>query len=91
VYQQALHWVAVGLFEARLGTAGGFKIVVQDRGDTGLAVLQENADKVVAACNDDPRLRRLFTSFRADVPWVELLIDREQAEDDTPGSAPGST
>src|SRR5205823_3629857 len=30
-----------------LGTAGGFKIIVQDTGDNGLSILQQTADKVV--------------------------------------------
>jgi multidrug efflux pump len=64
-----------------LGTAGGFKIVVQDRGDGTLAALQKSADKVVAAGSADPDLQGLFTSFRADTPWVELDIDRVQAKD----------
>jgi multidrug efflux pump len=64
-----------------LGTAGGFKIVVQDRGDSGLPALQANADRVVATGEADPRLRGLFTSFRADTPWLELVIDRTQAKD----------
>ncbi len=64
-----------------LGTAGGFKIVVQDRGDGTLPALQKSADKVVAAGAADPDLQGLFTSFRADTPWVELDIDRVQAKD----------
>ena len=64
-----------------LGTAGGFKIIVQDRGDNGLPALQQNADKVVAAGGADQRLTGLFTSFRADTPWVELEINRIQAKD----------
>ncbi len=65
-----------------LGTAGGFKIVVQDRGDDGtLPALQKRADKVVKDGTDDPALQGLFTSFRADTPWVELDIDRVQAKD----------
>ncbi|HEX5273094.1 MAG TPA: efflux RND transporter permease subunit, partial [Gemmataceae bacterium] len=64
-----------------LGTAGGFKIVVQDRGDGTLPSLQKAADKVVAAGAADPDLQGLFTSFRADTPWVELDIDRVQAKD----------
>jgi multidrug efflux pump len=64
-----------------LGTAGGFKIIVQDRGNNTLAALQENADKVVTAGSADRRLQGLFTSFRADTPWLELDIDREQAKD----------
>src|SRR5262249_38613295 len=38
-----------------LGTAGGFKIIVQDRGDNGLPALQASADKVVASAAADPR------------------------------------
>ena len=64
-----------------LGTAGGFKIIVQDRGDNTLSTLQEKADKVVAAGNADPRLQGVFTSFRADTPWLELIVNRTQAKD----------
>jgi multidrug efflux pump len=64
-----------------LGTAGGFKIIVQDIGNTSLPMLQKAADQVVAAGDRDPHLQGVFTSFRADTPWVELLIDREQAKD----------
>jgi multidrug efflux pump subunit AcrB len=64
-----------------LGAAGGFKIVVQDTGDNGLPALQRTADKVVAAGEDNPHLRGLFSSFRADTPWLELVIDRAQAKD----------
>jgi multidrug efflux pump subunit AcrB len=64
-----------------LGTAGGFKIIVQDTGDSGLPALQRAADQVVAAADADNRLQGAFTSFRADTPWVELLVDRTQAKD----------
>jgi multidrug efflux pump len=64
-----------------LGTAGGFKIVVQDINDNGLRVLQRIADNVVTTGESDPRLQGLFASFRADTPWLELVIDRAQAKD----------
>jgi multidrug efflux pump len=73
-----------------LGTAGGFKIVIQNRGDNTpeeLNNLQQTADAVVASASEgppragDPNLKRAFTSFRADTPWVELEIDRVQAKD----------
>jgi multidrug efflux pump len=64
-----------------LGTAGGFRIIIQDRGDNGLPALQQRADAAVKAGARDPRLQGVFTSFRADTPWVELVIDREQAKD----------
>jgi multidrug efflux pump len=64
-----------------LGTSGGFKIIIQDTGDSSLAALQHTADQVVAAGEQDPHLQGLFTSFRADTPWLELIIDRAQAKD----------
>jgi len=64
-----------------LGTAGGFKIVVQDTGDNGLPILQQSAEKVIGSGQANPHLQGLFTSFRADTPWLELLIDRAQAKD----------
>jgi multidrug efflux pump len=64
-----------------LGTAGGFKIIVQDTNDNGLKALQEVAEKVVVAGEEDPHLQGLFTSFRADTPWLELVVDRAQAKD----------
>ncbi len=64
-----------------LGTAGGFKIVVQDTGDNGLPALQKSAEDVIAGGAANPSLQGLFTSFRADTPWLELVIDRAQAKD----------
>ncbi len=69
-----------------LGTAGGFKIIVEDRGDEGLDKLQTAADQIVQAGNDDgrtsagPGLQDVYTSFRADTPWLRLNIDRTQAK-----------
>jgi multidrug efflux pump len=74
---------SINVFEAPpvdgLGTAGGFKIVVQDRGDLGLVAIQDVANGVVARGDEDPALRRLFTSFRANTPWLNLEIDRTKA------------
>jgi multidrug efflux pump len=64
-----------------LGTAGGFKIIVQDTGDAGLLALQKAADGVVEHGDRNPMLQDLFCSFRADTPWLELVVDRPQAKD----------
>ncbi len=64
-----------------LGTAGGFKIIVQDIGDNGMVGLQRTADRIVAAGQADPHLQGVFSSFRADTPWLELVIDRTEAKD----------
>jgi hydrophobe/amphiphile efflux-1 (HAE1) family protein len=63
-----------------LGTAGGFKVIVEDRGDLGLRPLQEVADNVVATGSETEGLQGLFTSFRANTPWMYLNIDRTQAK-----------
>jgi multidrug efflux pump subunit AcrB len=63
-----------------LGTAGGFKIVVEDRGDTGPNLLQGVADDIVDKGGQTPGLQGLFTSFRANTPWLYLNIDRTQAK-----------
>jgi multidrug efflux pump subunit AcrB len=73
----------VNVFEAPpvdgLGTAGGFKIVLQDRGDLGLDSLQDVANGIVARGKESRDLRGLFTSFRANTPWLDLNIDRTKA------------
>jgi multidrug efflux pump subunit AcrB len=59
-----------------LGTAGGFKIVVEDRGDSGLPALQAAAEDALARGRKTEGLQDLFTSFRANTPWLFLDIDR---------------
>ena len=61
-----------------LGTAGGFKVVIEDRGDTGLDAIQQNAERVVAEGTHTEGLQGLFTSFRANTPWLFLNIDRDK-------------
>ena len=61
-----------------LGTAGGFKLVIEDRGDSGMPALQEQAEKSVAEGSGSEALTGLFTSFRANTPWLFLNIDRDK-------------
>ena len=63
-----------------LGTAGGFKIVVEDRGDLGPELLQNISEKVVVRGNESHDLQDLFCSFRANSPWLYLDIDRSAAK-----------
>ncbi len=63
-----------------LGTAGGFKLMVEDRSDSGLEALQSAADNVVDAGRRTPGIQEPFTSFRANTPWLYLDIDREAAK-----------
>ncbi|HEX3726449.1 MAG TPA: multidrug efflux RND transporter permease subunit [Pirellulales bacterium] len=63
-----------------LGTAGGFKIMIEDRGNTGLDPLQAVTDHIVLTANETPVLRNPFSSFRAKTPWLYLDIDRTAAK-----------
>jgi len=60
-----------------LGTAGGFKIVIEDRSDQGLAALESTSREVVQLSGERPALRDVFTSFRADTTWLFLDVDRD--------------
>ena len=54
--------------------------MVEDRGDLGPETLQAVAERVVADGNDDRALQGLFTSFRANTPWLYLDIDRQKVK-----------
>jgi multidrug efflux pump subunit AcrB len=59
-----------------LGMTGGFKMIVEDRGNLGPAELQRVSDAIVARGNATEGLQDLFNSSRADTPWLYLNIDR---------------
>src|SRR5438128_11918807 len=59
-----------------LGTTGGFKLIIEDRGNLGLEELQRLSDQVVARGNETPGLEGLSNSSRASTPWLHLEIDR---------------
>src|SRR5205823_956242 len=62
-----------------LGTAGGFKFIVEDRGDLGLETLQKETEAVIAKGNKTPGLTGLMTVFRANSPQLFVDVNREQA------------
>src|SRR3954451_22263119 len=59
--QEEIREGLVNVFEAPpvdgLGTAGGFKIVIEDRGDLGPTEIENVANKVVAAGSAQPNLQ----------------------------------
>jgi multidrug efflux pump len=59
-----------------LGTTGGFKLIIEDRGNLGLEYLQKVSDAIVERGNRTPGLEGLFNSSRANTPWLYLEIDR---------------
>ena len=63
-----------------LGTAGGFKMVIEDRSDNGASALQTVSQQIVDEGAEVPGLTGLFSSFRADTPWLFIDIDRRAAK-----------
>ena len=63
-----------------LGSAGGFKMMLQDRAGLGSDALAKAAQTLVAAANKDPSFAGVFTLFGTRAPSVYADIDREKAE-----------
>jgi multidrug efflux pump len=76
-----------------LGSAGGFKLNIEDRSDNGLAELQRQAERLLAAGRPDPaapatlqpdspqmKVANLFTVFRSNTPQLFVDLNREQCE-----------
>ncbi len=63
-----------------LSSTGGFKLMVEDRGNAGLEALQEATDKLAAAGNQTPGLRNLLSIFRANTPQLYVDIDRTKCK-----------
>lgn len=62
-----------------LGTAGGFRLMLEDRGDNGAQVLQQASQEILTAAEATGKFRRMFTSFRANSTWLSIDLDREAA------------
>jgi len=63
-----------------LGAVGGFEMQVQDRGGTGLALLQQSALDLIEEGRSNPVLTALNSTFRAGVPQIYVDVDRVKAK-----------
>jgi hydrophobe/amphiphile efflux-1 (HAE1) family protein len=63
-----------------LGAAGGFKMMLEDRGGLGPQALAKAANQLVAACNKDGTFAGVFTLYSAGSPSLFADIDRLKAE-----------
>ncbi|GLX78672.1 resistance-nodulation-cell division multidrug efflux transporter MexF [Thalassotalea insulae] len=62
-----------------LGTTGGFKLQIEDRGNKGFETLFNSLQAVIGKARQTPELMGLYSSFRIQVPQMDIDIDREQA------------
>jgi HAE1 family hydrophobic/amphiphilic exporter-1 len=63
-----------------VGTAGGFKMMVQDRRGRGLEALDAATQDLVAAASQTPGIAGAFALFNTRTPKVYADIDRVRAE-----------
>ncbi len=65
-----------------LGTIGGFRLQVEDRGNLGYEELYQQTQNILAKARQLPELdpMSLFTSYQVNVPQIDANIDREKAK-----------
>ena len=63
-----------------LGSAGGFKLMLEDRGGLGPDALSKAANILVSEANKDPTFAGVFTLYNAGSPSIYADIDRLKAE-----------
>ena len=63
-----------------IGSAGGFRMMVQDRGGNGAAALQGAVGAMMARANQTPGLKQVFSLFENSTPQLYLDIDRVKAQ-----------
>ncbi|WHS57794.1 efflux RND transporter permease subunit [Pseudomonas sp. G2-4] len=63
-----------------LGTIGGFRLQIEDRGNLGYDELYKETMNIITKSHNVPELAGLFTSYTVNVPQVDAAIDREKAK-----------
>jgi multidrug efflux pump len=63
-----------------LGTIGGFRLQVEDRGSDGFEELYKQTQNLIAKGNATPGLAGLFSSFQINVPQIRADVDREKVK-----------
>ncbi|MEO1968676.1 MAG: multidrug efflux RND transporter permease subunit [Sphingomonadaceae bacterium] len=63
-----------------IGSAGGFRMMLEDHSGKGYRALQDVANKVIAKANGEHDLAGVYTFFDTGTPRVEADIDRNKAE-----------
>ena len=63
-----------------LGTLGGFKLQLQDRGALGYAELDAAKEAFIAAAAKAPELGPSFSSYQINVPQLDVDLDRVKAK-----------
>jgi hydrophobe/amphiphile efflux-1 (HAE1) family protein len=63
-----------------IGSAGGFKMVIQDQSGAGPRALEQVANTVAEEAKKQPAIGNAFTTFNTRTPRIAADIDRDKAE-----------
>ena len=63
-----------------LGTIGGFRMQIEDRGGLGFEELYKQTQNLLAKGNQNPALQGLFSGYQVNVPQIDAEVDREKAK-----------
>ncbi|MET0270253.1 MAG: multidrug efflux RND transporter permease subunit, partial [Sphingomonas sp.] len=63
-----------------IGTGGGYKMIIEDRGGQGYKALEKAAFAMMGAANKTEGLEKVFTTFNTRTPRLFADVDRERAE-----------
>ncbi|MGH8515846.1 MAG: efflux RND transporter permease subunit, partial [Panacagrimonas sp.] len=63
-----------------LGTIGGFRMQIEDRGGLGFDELFKQTQNLIAKGNATPELQHLFSGYQVNVPQIDADVDREKAQ-----------
>jgi multidrug efflux pump len=63
-----------------LGTLGGFKLQLEDRGSLGYTALSDATSAFIKAASKAPELGPLFSSYQINVPQLDVQFDRVKAK-----------
>ncbi|WP_022977989.1 efflux RND transporter permease subunit [Nevskia ramosa] len=63
-----------------LGTIGGFRMQIEDRGALGFEELHKQTQNLIAKAKASGKLKDVFSSFQVAVPQIDANVDREKAK-----------
>lgn len=78
--QEAMVFVVMPPSVSGIGNAGGFRMMIEDRGGLGPAALQNAARSMMFKAMQTAGVQQVFSIFETQTPQLYLDIDREKAQ-----------
>ncbi|HEY7329064.1 MAG TPA: efflux RND transporter permease subunit [Gemmataceae bacterium] len=63
-----------------LGSASGFKIIIEDRGNLGIVELQKQVERLIERSRSSNKVENLNCIFRANMPELFMDIERDKCQ-----------